>query len=74
MKVTEKCDVYSLRVLVLEVINVKHLENIIPTISSPFTWENLLLNNVLDECLPLPPPIIQDQLIAWIPIQILGQP
>ncbi|XP_031265228.1 MDIS1-interacting receptor like kinase 2-like [Pistacia vera] len=70
MKVTEKCDVYSFGVLALEVINGKHPGDIIPTLSSPFTWENFLLNNVLDERLPLPPPTIQDQLIAIVKLAI----
>ncbi|KAJ0016726.1 hypothetical protein Pint_10220 [Pistacia integerrima] len=64
MKVTENCDAYSFGVFALEVIKGKHPGDIIPTLSSPFTWKNLLLNNVLDESLPLPPPTIQDQLIA----------
>ncbi|KAJ0018067.1 hypothetical protein Pint_10266 [Pistacia integerrima] len=70
MKVTEKCDVYSFGVLALEVINGKHPGDIIPTLSSPFAWENLLLNNVLDERLPLPPPAIQDQLMAIVKLAI----
>ncbi|XP_031273169.1 MDIS1-interacting receptor like kinase 2-like [Pistacia vera] len=70
MKVTEKCDVYSFGVLALEVINGKHPGDIIHTLSSPFTWEDLLLSNVLDERLPLPPPTIQDQLIAIIKLAI----
>ncbi|KAJ0017913.1 hypothetical protein Pint_10259 [Pistacia integerrima] len=70
MKVTEKCDVYSFGVLALEVIHGKHPGDIIPTLSSSFTWENLLLNNVLDERLPLPAPTIQDQVIAIIKLAI----
>ncbi|KAJ0017111.1 hypothetical protein Pint_10254 [Pistacia integerrima] len=70
MKVTEKCDVYSFGVLALELINGKHPSDIIPTLSTLFPWENLLLNNVLDERLPLPPPAIQDQLIAIIKLAI----
>ncbi|KAJ0018156.1 hypothetical protein Pint_10249 [Pistacia integerrima] len=70
MKVTKKCDAYSFGVLALEVINGRHSGDIIPTLSSPFTWKNLLLNNVLDECLPLPPPTTQDQLIAIIKLTI----
>ncbi|KAJ0016987.1 hypothetical protein Pint_10178 [Pistacia integerrima] len=70
MKVTGKYDVYSFGVLALEVINGKHPSDIIPTLSFPFTWEDLLLSNVLDERLPLPPPNIQDQLIAIIKLAI----
>ncbi|XP_044512486.1 MDIS1-interacting receptor like kinase 2-like [Mangifera indica] len=70
MKVTEKCDVYSFGVLALEVIKGKHPSDIIPSLSSLFTWENMLMNNVLDQRLPLPPPAIQDQLMAIVKLAI----
>ncbi|XP_044460502.1 MDIS1-interacting receptor like kinase 2-like [Mangifera indica] len=70
MKVTEKCDVYSFGVLALEVIKGKHPGDVIPSLSSPFTWENILLNNVLYQRLPPPPPTSQDQLMVVIKLAI----
>ncbi|XP_044476845.1 MDIS1-interacting receptor like kinase 2-like [Mangifera indica] len=69
-KVTEKCDIYSFGVLALEVIKGNHPGDIIPSLSSSFTWENMLLNNILDPRLPLPSPIVQDQLMVVIKLAI----
>ncbi|XP_044477651.1 MDIS1-interacting receptor like kinase 2-like [Mangifera indica] len=70
MKVTEKCDVYSFGVLALEVIKGNHPSDIIPSLSSSFTWENMLLNNILDPRLLLPSPTVQDQLMVIIKLAI----
>ena len=67
MKVTEKCDVYSFGVLVLEVIKGKHPGDLIPSLSSPIlTGENLVLTDFLDQRLPIPPPEVQDEVILML--------
>ncbi|GMN45322.1 hypothetical protein TIFTF001_014512 [Ficus carica] len=65
MKVTEKGDVYSFGVLVLEVIAGKHPGNLVLSLSSQSTDQNesLKLNNVLDQRLTLPTPETEDDLV-----------
>ncbi|KAI9199917.1 hypothetical protein LWI28_000324 [Acer negundo] len=70
MKVTEKCDVYSFGVLALEVIKGKHPGDLIPSLSSPLTRENMVLKDVLDQRLPIPPPEVQDEVIQMLNIAI----
>lgn len=70
MKVTEKCDVYSFGVLALEVIKGKHPGDLIPFLSSPLTRQNILLKDVLDQRLQIPPPEIQDEVINILNIAI----
>ncbi|KAK1575699.1 hypothetical protein Q3G72_007686 [Acer saccharum] len=70
MKVTEKCDVYSFGVLTLEVIKGKHPGDLIPSLSSPLTRENMVLKDVLDQRLPIPPPEVQDEVIQMLNIAI----
>ncbi|KAK4860267.1 hypothetical protein QYF36_020287 [Acer negundo] len=70
MKVTEKCDVYSFGVLVLEVIKGKHPGDLIPSLSFPLTGENLVLTDFLDQRLPIPPPEVQDEVILLLNIGI----
>ncbi|KAK1571312.1 hypothetical protein Q3G72_014972 [Acer saccharum] len=70
MKVTEKCDVYSFGVLTLEVIKGKHPGDLIPSLSSPLTREIMVLKDVLDQRLPIPPPEVQDEVIQMLNIAI----
>ncbi|KAL6185182.1 hypothetical protein ACLB2K_041316 [Fragaria x ananassa] len=56
MKVTEKCDVYSFGMLVLEVIMGKQLGDFISSSSFPSTDGNIIsLTDMLDKRLPPPP-------------------
>ncbi|MBA0745985.1 hypothetical protein Gogos_008540 [Gossypium gossypioides] len=62
MKVTEKCDVYSFGVLILEVIVGAHPGDLIATLPSSSLEMRLLVKDVLDQK-PLPPSAyIQDKL------------
>ncbi|KAL5836906.1 hypothetical protein ACOSQ3_014075 [Xanthoceras sorbifolium] len=47
MKVTEKCDIFSFGVLALEVIKGKHPGDLIPSLSSSLTTDNMLKDSVL---------------------------
>ncbi|CAL5384117.1 unnamed protein product [Camellia sinensis] len=53
MKVTEKCDIYSIGVLALEVIKGKHLGDFITSLLTAAV-ENIKLKDVLDQCLSPP--------------------
>ena len=53
MKVTEKCDVYSFGVLVLEVIKGEHPGDIVTSLTSSSTNE-VDLKDLLDHRLPVP--------------------
>ncbi|KAL5834490.1 hypothetical protein ACOSQ4_013987 [Xanthoceras sorbifolium] len=66
MKVTEKCDVYSFGVLALEVIKGKHPGDLIPSLSSPLTRDNMLVKDVLDQRIPIPPPEFQDVVLKFL--------
>ncbi|KAH1092145.1 hypothetical protein J1N35_019402 [Gossypium stocksii] len=54
MIVTEKCDVYSFGMVALETLMGKHLEEVLPWLSSPTYLVNMKLIDVLDNRLPLP--------------------
>lgn len=54
MKVTEKCDVYSFGVLVLEIIKGEHPGDMISYLTSPLT-EKVELKDLVDHRLPVPP-------------------
>ncbi|KAM7515747.1 hypothetical protein LguiA_005330 [Lonicera macranthoides] len=54
MKVIEKCDVYSFRVLALEVIQGKHPGDLIAIVLSSST-EEIQLKDMVDQCLSFPP-------------------
>ncbi|KAK2639450.1 hypothetical protein Ddye_027245 [Dipteronia dyeriana] len=70
LKVTENCDVYSFGVFALEVIKGKHPGDLIPSLSSPLTRENMVLKDVLDQRLPIPPSEVQDEVIQMLNIAI----
>ncbi|KAL6189391.1 hypothetical protein ACLB2K_040780 [Fragaria x ananassa] len=63
MKVTEKCDVYSIGMLVLEVIMGKQLGDFISSSSFPSTDENISLTDMLDKRLPPPTPNVEKELM-----------
>ena len=55
MEINEKCDVFSFGVLALEIIMGKHPVDLILSLSSStFTTRDMLLKDVLDQCLSLP--------------------
>nr|XP_011463522.1 PREDICTED: probable LRR receptor-like serine/threonine-protein kinase At4g08850 [Fragaria vesca subsp. vesca] len=63
MKVTEKCDVYSFGMLVLEVIMGKQLGDFISSSSFPSTDGNISLTDMLDKRLPPPTPNVEKELM-----------
>ncbi|KAI3853541.1 hypothetical protein MKX03_020811 [Papaver bracteatum] len=80
MKVTEKCDVYSFGVLVLEVLHGRHPSEII-TLLSPELFQtssststsnvpvkNIMLNDILDECLEAPTDVVKKEIIYFVKI------
>ncbi|KAM0036347.1 putative protein kinase RLK-Pelle-LRR-XI-1 family [Helianthus debilis subsp. tardiflorus] len=54
MSVTEKCDVYSFGVLVLEIIKGEHPGNIITSLASPLADDQFNLNDLVDHRLLVP--------------------
>ncbi|ESR55366.1 hypothetical protein CICLE_v10023662mg [Citrus x clementina] len=64
MKITEKCDVYSFGVLVLEVIKGKHPRDFLSSTSSPSLNTDIALNEMLDPRLPVPSCSVQEKLIS----------
>ena len=50
MVVTKKCDVYSFRVVALEIIMGRHPGDLLTSLSSPS--QNFMLNEILDQRLP----------------------
>ncbi|KAJ0592413.1 putative protein kinase RLK-Pelle-LRR-XI-1 family [Helianthus annuus] len=54
MSVTEKCDVYSFGVLVLEIIKGEHPGNIITSLASPLADDQFKLNDLVDHRLLVP--------------------
>ncbi|XP_038716959.1 MDIS1-interacting receptor like kinase 2-like [Tripterygium wilfordii] len=69
-KITEKCDVYSFGVIVLEVIKGEHPGDIITTLSSTWTEENMLTEDVLDQRLPPPSRNVVHELRNMVEIAI----
>ncbi|XP_059650341.1 MDIS1-interacting receptor like kinase 2-like, partial [Cornus florida] len=64
MKVTEKCDVYSLGVLTLEVIKGKHPGNLTTLLPSTSIGHNIMLKDVLDQRLLAPSTEAKEVLIS----------
>uniref|UniRef100_A0A2N9F1J3 non-specific serine/threonine protein kinase n=1 Tax=Fagus sylvatica TaxID=28930 RepID=A0A2N9F1J3_FAGSY len=54
MVVTEKCDVYSFGVVALEILMGKHPGELLSSLSSPSSSQNVMLNEILDHRLPPP--------------------
>ncbi|KAF5475689.1 hypothetical protein F2P56_007467, partial [Juglans regia] len=52
MTVTEKCDVYSFGVVALEVLMGRHPGELLSSLSSSSSSQNMMLNEILDQCLP----------------------
>ncbi|MFQ6639762.1 hypothetical protein Gotur_014989, partial [Gossypium turneri] len=71
MKVTEKCDVYSFGVLIMEILMGAHPGDLISTLPSSSLEKQLLVKDVLDQR-PLPPsPDVQDQLMSVMKIAFM---
>ncbi|KAI3888442.1 hypothetical protein MKW92_011787 [Papaver armeniacum] len=80
MKVTEKCDVYSFGVLVLEVLHGRHPSEIItllspellPTSSSTSTSnvpvKTIMLKDILDECLEAPTDVVKKEIMYSVKV------
>ncbi|KAI3872986.1 hypothetical protein MKW92_025135 [Papaver armeniacum] len=80
MKVTEKCDVYSFGVLVLEVLHGRHPSEIItllspellPTSSSTSTSnvpvKTIMLKDILDECLEAPTDAVKKEIMYLVKV------
>ncbi|XWS40861.1 hypothetical protein CRYUN_Cryun17cG0032500 [Craigia yunnanensis] len=66
MVVTEKCDVYSFGVLVMEILMGKHPGDLISSLSSPSSLQNIILMDVLDQRLspPTDPIVAQNIVLA----------
>ncbi|KAK9288255.1 hypothetical protein L1049_016705 [Liquidambar formosana] len=71
MKVTKKCDVYSFGVLALEVIKGKHPGDLISTLSSASTTENVQPNDVFDQRLSPPTLQVEGELISIIYVEVV---
>lgn len=66
MKVTEKCDVYSFGVLILEVIKGKHPGDSITSLTLCPSETTLPIKDLLDDRLSYPTPEIENVLISII--------
>ena len=64
MEVTEKCDVYSFGVLAFEVLMGKHPGDLILTLHSSSTAQDILLKDVLDQRLSPPSARTADVVIS----------
>lgn len=71
MRVTEKCDVYSFRVLPLEVIKGKNPRHFLSSIASPSANMNISLHEMLDSRLPFPSLDIQEKLTSMLEVAFL---
>ncbi|KAF8023463.1 hypothetical protein BT93_F0844 [Corymbia citriodora subsp. variegata] len=71
MKVTEKCDVYSFGIVAIEVIKGRHPGDCISSLLAPVDMEiSIVLRNILDPRLPMPPPSIEDKLLTIFKLAI----
>ncbi|KAH9782759.1 MDIS1-interacting receptor like kinase 2 [Citrus sinensis] len=68
MKITEKCDVYSFGVLVLEVIKGKHPRDFLSSISYSSLSTDIKLDEMLDPRLPAPSRSVQEKLISILEV------
>ncbi|RZC87973.1 hypothetical protein C5167_004150, partial [Papaver somniferum] len=79
MKVTEKCDVYSFGVLVLEVLHGRHPSEIIallshallPSLSSPSSsilGGNIMLKDILDQCVGAPTNVVKKEIMHFMKV------
>ncbi|RZC85486.1 hypothetical protein C5167_041672 [Papaver somniferum] len=74
LKVTEKCDVYSFGVIILEVIMGSHPSEIITLLSqsllsfssSSKAGENIGLRDILDQCIGEPPEVLQNEIMCIV--------
>ncbi|XP_058101400.1 MDIS1-interacting receptor like kinase 2-like [Magnolia sinica] len=66
MRLTEKCDVYSFGVVSLEVIMGRHPGDLISSLSSLSSGENILLKNVLDQRLPAPMDQVATEVVSVV--------
>ncbi|XP_065847537.1 MDIS1-interacting receptor like kinase 2-like [Euphorbia lathyris] len=71
MEVTEKCDVYSFGVLVLEIIKGNHPSDLVSMLLSPTGKMEIVLTDVLDKRVLLPSTEVQDQLTSIISLAFL---
>ncbi|KAF8023462.1 hypothetical protein BT93_F0843 [Corymbia citriodora subsp. variegata] len=71
MKVTEKCDVYSFAIVAIEVIKGRHPGDCISSLLAPVDMEiSVVLKNMLDSRLSMPPPSIEDKLLTIFKLAI----
>ncbi|KAI3889364.1 hypothetical protein MKX03_024455 [Papaver bracteatum] len=82
MKVTEKCDVYSFGVLMLEVLHGRHPSEIItllspellPSLSSTSTSnvpvKTIMLKDILDECLEAPTDVVKKDIMYFVKVAL----
>ncbi|RZC82045.1 hypothetical protein C5167_044632 [Papaver somniferum] len=76
MKVTEKCDVYSFGVIILEVLTGIHPSEIITilsqilhsSLSSSNVGHTIKLRDILDQCIGAPPDVIQKKIICVVKV------
>ncbi|XP_026445451.1 probable leucine-rich repeat receptor-like protein kinase At1g35710 [Papaver somniferum] len=78
MKVTEKCDVYSFGVLLLEVLHGRHPSEIITLLSlellqtssstSNGLVKNTMLKDILDECLEAPTDAVKKEIMHFVKV------
>ncbi|XP_026445449.1 probable leucine-rich repeat receptor-like protein kinase At1g35710 [Papaver somniferum] len=80
MKVTQKCDVYSFGVLVIEVLHGRNPSDIITLLSpdllhassstSTLPVKNIMLKDILDECLEAPTDIVKKELMYFVKVAL----
>ncbi|KAI3856819.1 hypothetical protein MKX03_014137 [Papaver bracteatum] len=80
MKVTEKCDVYSFGVLMLEVLHGRHPSEIITSLSpellpsfpssstSNVLGKNIMLKDILDQCVGAPTDVVKKEIIYFVKV------
>jgi len=74
MKVTKKCDVYSFGVVALEIIMGRHPTELLTSLSSSSS-QNMMLHEILDQRLPPPNHLVQQDifLVSTIAIACLHE-